>query len=149
MRMEPFVLSSRRSAQRESRDAAIMGFPGNDRLGSVVGKTKTPPSGRGGVLGPAATPGEDAAAVQPTNSLTRWRFRGQLPEFCGALSGGGRRKHLLGVGARCRIAFTGDFFHRPAVEDLDQSAAVADEARALQKPGSDGHGRAAHAEHLA
>jgi len=100
MRMEPFVLSSRRSAQRESRDAAIMGFPGNDRLGSVVGKTKTPPSGRGGVLGPAATPGEDAAAVQPTNSLTRWRFRGQLPEFCGALSGGGSRKHLLGVGAR-------------------------------------------------
>src|SRR5258706_6378075 len=89
MRMEPFVLSSRRSAKREARDAAIMGSPGNDWLGSVVGKTKTPPSGRGAVLGPAATPGEDAAAVQPTNSLTRRRFRQQLAEFCGALSGRG------------------------------------------------------------
>src|SRR5262245_2064612 len=60
-----------------------------------------------------------------------------------------RRKHLLRLVARCRVAFAGDLFHRPAVENVDQAAAVADEARALQKPGGDGHGGAAHPEHLA
>src|SRR5262249_59098038 len=71
---------------------------------------------RGGPFGPAASWGEE----------------GLLSSGAGALSGrGGRRKHLLHPVARCRVAFAGDFFHRLAVEDVDQAAAVADETRAL------------------
>ncbi len=88
-----------------------------------------------------------AAEVQPSNWFTRRRFRKQIAEVCGPLSGGG--KQLLCLAARGRVAFAGDFFQRLAVEDVDQSAPVPDETRPLQKAGGDGHGGAANAEHLA
>src|SRR5206468_7965282 len=69
------------------------------------------------------------------------------PNAIPLLSGGG--KQLLCLAARGRVAFAGDFFQRLAVEDVDQSAPVADEPSPLQKAGGDGHGGAAHAEHLA
>jgi len=49
-----------------------------------------------------------------------------------ALALWGSGKHLLRILARCRVTFAGDFFHRRAVEDVDQPAPVADKARALQ-----------------
>src|SRR6516164_7822249 len=42
------------------------------RCGIHGGQAKTPPSGRGGVLRPAATPGEETRLrVRPSNSLAR------------------------------------------------------------------------------
>ena len=58
------------------------------------------------------------------------------------------RKDLIGVLPDDGVAFAGDVLDRRAIEDLDMAAAVADQARALQQAGRDGHRGAAHAEHL-
>src|SRR5215471_51678 len=58
------------------------------------------------------------------------------------------RKDLIGVLPDDGVAFAGDVLDRRAIEDLDVAAAVADQARALQQAGRDGHRGAAHAEHL-
>ena len=56
------------------------------------GKAKTPPSGRGGVLRPAATPGEETRLrVRPSNSLARSKVRPRVTEF-----------HLKSLSQGCR-----------------------------------------------
>src|SRR5215472_6352676 len=56
-------------------------------------------------------------------------------------------KHLIGVVSDDRVAFTRDVFERRAIDDVDEAAAVPDQAGALQEAGGDGHGGAPHAEH--
>src|SRR5262245_42558081 len=58
------------------------------------------------------------------------------------------RKDLVGVLPDDGVAFARNIFERRAIEDVDQTATVTDEARALQQASRDRHGRAAHAEHL-
>src|SRR5262249_5728639 len=58
------------------------------------------------------------------------------------------RKYLVGVVLDDGVAFAGNVFERRAVEDLDVTAAVADQAGALQEASRDGHRGAPHAEHL-
>src|SRR5262249_42768949 len=58
------------------------------------------------------------------------------------------QKHLIGVLPGHGVAFTRNVLKCRAVEELDVSAAVADQAGALQEARRDGHGGAPHAEHL-
>src|SRR5262249_18587193 len=100
-------------------------------------KAKTPPSGRRGVLRPAATPGEETRLRSAYgNSLTRAKFPPRVRVYFLA---GGERKHSIEVVADGGVAFTGDLFERRAIEDVDETAAVADEARALQQARRDRH----------
>ena len=57
-------------------------------------------------------------------------------------------KHLNEVMADHGVAFTSDLFEPRAIDDVDETAAITDEAGALQQTGGDRHGGAAHAEHL-
>src|SRR5215813_3725879 len=59
-----------------------------------------------------------------------------------------RRKQLIEVVPHNGVAIARNVFERRAIDDVDETAAVADEARALQQASRDGHGGAAHAEHL-
>jgi hypothetical protein len=46
------------------------------------------------------------------------------------------------------VAFARNLFERRAIDDVDETATVANEAGALQQAGRDRHRGAAHAEHL-
>jgi hypothetical protein len=56
-------------------------------------------------------------------------------------------KHLIGAVSDDRVAFTRDVFERRAIQDLDMTAAVADQTGALQQARGNGHGGAPHAQH--
>jgi len=62
--------------------------------------------------------------------------------------GGGGRKHFIEIVADHGVAFTGDLFERRAIDDVDEAAAVTDQAGALQQARRDRHRGAAHTEHL-
>src|SRR5262249_56233537 len=62
--------------------------------------------------------------------------------------GGRAAKYPVGVVLDDGVAFAGNVFEHRAVEDLDVTAAVADQAGALQEASRDGHRGAPHAEHL-
>jgi hypothetical protein len=59
------------------------------------------------------------------------------------------RKHLIAVVPDNRVAFTRDIFDRRAIQELDVTAAIADEAGALQQTGRERDGGAPHSQHLA
>src|SRR6516162_3197867 len=115
------------------------------RCGIHGGKTKTPPSGRGGVLRPAATPGEETRLkVRPYQSA---RAR-QVPSAAAYLFSWGGGKHFIEIVPDDGVAFAGDLFECQAIDDVDETAAITDETGALQQAGRDRHGGAAHTEHL-
>src|SRR5262245_15097382 len=58
------------------------------------------------------------------------------------------RKYPVGVVLDDGVAFAGDIFERRAIDDVDEAAPVTDQAGGLEKAGGNGHGGAAHAEHL-
>src|SRR5262249_61674520 len=62
--------------------------------------------------------------------------------------GGRAAKYPVGVVLERGDAFAGNVLEHRAVEDLDVTAAVADQAGALQEASRDGHRGAPHAEHL-
>src|SRR5215831_17765106 len=105
----------------------------------------------GGVLRPAATPGEETRLRARPSQFTR---ASQVPSASDRISskslshGSRRRKYLIEVVPHHGVAFAGNVLERRAIEDVDETAAVADEAGALQEAGRDRHRRAAHAEHL-
>src|SRR5262249_60123994 len=77
-------------------------------------KAKTPPSGRGGVLRPAAAPGEETRLRVRSCQFARARFRSRVRIYL--MRGGGGRKHFIEVVADVGVAFTCDFFETPALD---------------------------------
>src|SRR5262249_56705316 len=65
-----------------------------------------------------------------------------------AWGGAGLWKHFIEVVADDAVAFAGDLFERRAIDDMNETTAVADETGALQQAGRDRHRGAAHAQHL-
>src|SRR5262249_23154428 len=58
------------------------------------------------------------------------------------------RKYFVGILSHYGVALAADVFERRAIQDLDVTAPVADQAGALQEARRDGHCGAPHAEHL-
>src|SRR5262249_31029711 len=103
---------------------------------TLTGQNKTPPSGRGGVLGPANA-ARGLIQQPPLSSVHRMDDELWLG-----------RKDPIGVLPDHGVTFARNVLEGRAVEDLDVAAPVSNQAGALQQTGGDRDGGAPHAEHL-